>query len=79
MSYVSSRPLPPSDKARSRSPFWKETLAPYAKPRLGRSLLDLARLSLALEDALNCPVDVMTPEGLRPRIRERVMNEAVPL
>jgi acyl-lipid omega-6 desaturase (Delta-12 desaturase) len=42
MSYVSSRPLPPSDKAHSRPPFWKETLAPYAKPRLGRSLLDLA-------------------------------------
>ena len=31
---------PPSE--RSQRPFWKETLAPYAQPRLGRSLLDLA-------------------------------------
>lgn len=45
----------------------------------GRSLLDLAGLSVALEDALHCAVDVMTPEGLRPRIRERVLREAVPL
>ena len=30
----------PSDKP--QRPFWKETLAPYAQPRLGRSLLDLA-------------------------------------
>jgi omega-6 fatty acid desaturase (delta-12 desaturase) len=27
---------------RSTGPFWKEALAPYAEPRLGRSLLDLA-------------------------------------
>ena len=31
-------------KARPRDerPFWREALAPYARPRLGRSLLDLA-------------------------------------
>src|ERR1700733_1335302 len=27
----------------SAGPFWKEALAPYAEPRLGRSLLDLRR------------------------------------
>jgi omega-6 fatty acid desaturase (delta-12 desaturase) len=27
---------------RSQRPFWQEALAPYARPRLGRSLLDLA-------------------------------------
>src|SRR5215210_1889563 len=26
----------------SERPFWREALAPYAQPRLGRSLLDLA-------------------------------------
>jgi predicted nucleotidyltransferase len=45
----------------------------------GRSLLDVAGLSLDLEDALACPVDVMTPEGLRPSIREHVLSEAIPL
>jgi len=27
---------------RAERPFWREALAPYARPRLGRSLLDLA-------------------------------------
>jgi predicted nucleotidyltransferase len=45
----------------------------------GRSLLDLGGLLMDLQQLLDCPVDVVTPEGLRPRIRERVLQEAVPL
>lgn len=45
----------------------------------GRSLLDHAGLLLDLEQLLGCKVDVVTERGLRPRIRERVLKEAVPL
>src|SRR5437667_12623500 len=45
----------------------------------GRSLLDLSGLLIDLEDLLGCNVDVVTERGLRERIRERVLREAVPL
>ncbi|MGH7961400.1 MAG: nucleotidyltransferase family protein [Candidatus Binatia bacterium] len=45
----------------------------------GRSLLDLGGLLMDLQDLLHCPVDVVTEQGLRPRMRERVLREAVPL
>jgi len=45
----------------------------------GRSLLDLGGLLMELEAQLNCSVDVVTGKGLRPRIRDRVLKEAVPL
>lgn len=45
----------------------------------GRSLLDLSGLLLELQDLLGCKVDVVTEKGLRPRIRDRVLREAVPL
>jgi predicted nucleotidyltransferase len=45
----------------------------------GRTLLDHARLKLALEGLLGVPVDVVSEEGLAPRLRERVLREAVPL
>ena len=45
----------------------------------GRSLLDHAALLLDLEKLLGCRVDVVTERGLRPRIRERILKEAVPL
>src|SRR5437868_2311443 len=32
----------PSRKENSESPFWREALAPYAQPSIGRSVLDLA-------------------------------------
>jgi len=32
-----------------------------------------------LESLLHAPVDVVTERGLRPRVRERVLAEAVPL
>ena len=45
----------------------------------GRSLLDLGGLLMDLQKALGRPIDVVTVQGLRPRIRERVLDEAVPL
>jgi hypothetical protein len=45
----------------------------------GRSLLDLGGLLMDLQELLGCRVDVVTERGLRPRIRERVLREAVPL
>ena len=43
----------------------------------GRSLLDHAALLLELEQLLGREVDVVTSRGLRHRIRERVLKEAV--
>jgi len=45
----------------------------------GRSLLDLGGLLMDLQDLLGRPVDVVTEKGLRSRIRDRVLKEAVPL
>jgi predicted nucleotidyltransferase len=45
----------------------------------GRSLFDHAALLLDLEQLLGREVDVVTNRGLRSRIRERVLAEAVPL
>ena len=45
----------------------------------GRSLLDLGGLLMGLQDLIEHPVDVITEQGLRPRIRQRVLEEAVPL
>ena len=36
-------------------------------------------LLMDLQDLLGCEVDVVTENGLRPRIRDRVLAEAVPL
>lgn len=44
-----------------------------------RSLFDMGGLLMDLEDLLGCPVDVVTEEGLRERIRARVLQEAVAL
>ncbi len=45
----------------------------------GRNLLDLGGLLMALRDLLGRDVDVITERGLKPRIRKRVLNEAVTL
>ncbi len=45
----------------------------------GRSLLDHAALLLDLEKLLGCKVDVITERGLKERIRDRVLREALPL
>jgi uncharacterized protein len=44
-----------------------------------RSLLDLVGLWQDLEELLGCKVDVVTERGLKERMRERVLREAVSL
>lgn len=45
----------------------------------GRSIFDLGGLLMDLHNLLGCKVDVVTKTGLRPRIRDRVLKEAIPL
>lgn len=45
----------------------------------GRSLYDLSGFLVEVEDILQWPVDAVTEQGLKPRIRERVLKEARPL
>ena len=45
----------------------------------GRSLLDLGGLQRDLEELLAARVDVVSSRGLRERVRERVLRDAVPL
>jgi hypothetical protein len=45
----------------------------------GRSLFDLGGLVVDLRELLGRPVDVVTVGGLKERIRERVLAEAVSL
>jgi predicted nucleotidyltransferase len=44
-----------------------------------RSLLDLAKLVMELEDLLNRKVDVVTEQGLYWLLRRRILTEARPL
>jgi len=45
----------------------------------GRSLLDLIALSQELESVLHRKVDILTDEGLSPYLKQRILDEAVPL
>lgn len=45
----------------------------------GRSLMDLGGLLYDLRILLGTEVDVVTEKGLRARIREQVLREAIPL
>jgi hypothetical protein len=45
----------------------------------GRSLLDLIRLELELEEALDCEVDALTSAGVSELLRDRILEEAVAL
>lgn len=45
----------------------------------GRSLLDLGGLQMELESLLGCRVDVVTVRGLKARMRDRVLREAMPV
>ena len=49
------------------------------KMERGRSLLDRIALKQELEDLLGCKVDVVTERALHWYIRDRVLEEAVPL
>jgi hypothetical protein len=44
-----------------------------------RTLMDLGGLLMNLQEMLNVRVDVATEEMLRPRVRERVLCDALPL
>lgn len=45
----------------------------------GRTLFDLGGLQYELEELLGCKVDVVTERGLKSRIRDRVLREALPV
>ncbi len=45
----------------------------------GRTLLDLARLELELEELLGRPVDVVTADSLREPVRGAALRDAVPV
>ena len=45
----------------------------------GRSLFDLGGLVMDLQELLECRIDVVTEKGLKQRIRDRVLQEAVKL
>ena len=45
----------------------------------GRSLLDLGGMQMELKALLGCRVDVVTVRGLKARIRDRVLREAMPV
>ena len=47
--------------------------------RGGCSLFDLGGLLEDLQDLLGCRVDLVTEDGLKPRLREQVLKEAIPL
>ena len=47
-----------------------------ADPEASFSLLDLVDVKHFLEDNLRCEVDIVTREGLHPRIKESVINES---
>lgn len=43
------------------------------------SLLDHAALKVDLERLLELPVDIATERGLKPRFRDHILQEAIPL
>ncbi|NYT02780.1 MAG: nucleotidyltransferase family protein [Methanosarcinales archaeon] len=43
----------------------------------GRSLLDIGRMVMDLQDLMGCKVDIVEPEGLHWYIREKILREAV--
>lgn len=45
----------------------------------GRSFFDRASIQLELEKMLNCKVDVVSVRGLKERVRENILKEALPL
>lgn len=45
----------------------------------GKTLVDLAGFRSDVSDLLDLPVDVATPDMLKPRLRDEVLDEALPL
>ncbi|MCB0083496.1 MAG: nucleotidyltransferase family protein [Caldilineaceae bacterium] len=54
-----------------------DLLVEFDRPTGLFGLLRLLRLQFYLEELLGCSVDVGTFEGLKPRIRDRVMAESI--
>ena len=51
-----------------------DILVDFEKP-IG--LFEYARLQMYLEEILERPVDLVTPEALRPELREEILREAI--
>lgn len=49
------------------------------EPTAHTSLMDLAKIGIALEDLMGVSVDVLTPESLPGYFRDRVLAEALPV
>ncbi len=45
----------------------------------GRSLLDHAQLMIALEQLLQCKVEIASKKGLKTEYRDKILREAIPL
>jgi len=45
----------------------------------GRTLFDLGGLLVDLQELLDCQIDIVTEKGLRQRIRQQVLAEAISL
>jgi predicted nucleotidyltransferase len=43
------------------------------------SLMDMAGLQIRIEAVLGIRIDLLTPKGLPPKFREKVLNEAQPV
>jgi len=48
-------------------------------PERDLSLLDLARLQRTLTERIGVPVDLVEKRSIKPGLRDRILNEAVPL
>ena len=49
------------------------------EPSAQTTLLDIGAIRFELKKLLGCEIDVLTPNGLPDRIRDRVLREAVPI
>jgi predicted nucleotidyltransferase len=45
----------------------------------GTTLFDLGGVQMEIEELLGVPVELLTPNDLPPKLRERVLKEAAPL
>jgi predicted nucleotidyltransferase len=48
-------------------------------PQPGCSLLDLGGLLADLEDLFKCKVDLITETGIKPRAKESILRDAIPI
>jgi hypothetical protein len=48
-------------------------------PKPGCSLLDVGGLLADLQDLFQCKVDVVTEKGIKPRAKESIFRDAIPI